>query len=142
MTICTIEDNFLYERIMGEVIWIAILNDNTVVYQDDYRPNISPDSAWLRLKEYCETENKYITCIKLRFRSHWETCPQNKTGYMFVKSALGQLNSDRTIGYYIVGYIENNRLFVEKYRVPELIKELEEERSIEDYQNLIIWKRN
>lgn len=125
---------------MGEVIWIAILNDGTIVYQDDHRPDSSPASAWLRLKNYCLETNKYITNIKLRFRSHWEHCPPNKDGYMFIKSALGHLNSDITIGYYIIGYIENNKLYVEKYRVPELIKELEEERSINDYKDLIIWK--
>ena len=137
--ICTKEDHFLYERIMGETIWVATLNDNTIVYQDDYRPGAYPESAWLRLRQHCLDKNKYITNIYFKFRSHLEHIPSHKDGYLFLKGALAGFGGP-TLGYYIIGYIDNNKLYVDKYKVPELLKEYSEERNIDDYKDLIITK--
>lgn len=130
--ICTVWDEFMESRMEGNVIWIATLNDDTIVYDDTDR---EPVNAWLRLREYCLTENKQIKALKLRFRSHYESVP-NGSGYVFVKSILGHLVGPQ-IAYNIVG-VQQDTFRVYKFRVPELILELTEERDIESYRNLLI----
>lgn len=45
-----------------EILWCAVLNDGTEVYSDYYIDDLPP--PWIRLKEYCEKEKKYIKTIK------------------------------------------------------------------------------
>lgn len=134
--ITTIEDEFIRNKIEDEVIWIATLNNGLIVYQDDNRPNY--ESAWLRLQKYCKENNLKITHIRCRFRSHWEHIPSNKDGYVFCKSALGDLSSGITIGYYNFGYLENGHFIFQKWRIPELLLDTTEERNLDDYQHLLI----
>ena len=47
-------------------IWMVTLSNGESVYQDDNRPNIYPESAWIRLKIYCEENDLYITDMKIR----------------------------------------------------------------------------
>ena len=50
-------------------IWIAELSNGEMIYQDDGKPDCYPESAWLRLKEYCEQNNLSIKSISVKNRS-------------------------------------------------------------------------
>jgi hypothetical protein len=135
--ICTKIDDYINSKILGETIWIVKLTNNLEVYQDDNRPGLEP-SAWLRLKEYCETNNVKIANFTLRFRSHYENIVPNKTGYIFCKGCIALLGNESSYNLYKVGYIENNSIIMEKWRVPELVLYNTEICNIGDYKQLII----
>ena len=134
----TSESELSQEKLEGDPMWVVTLSNGLTVYNDDGRTDVEPASAWLRLQEYCRKNDLTIQTFRLRFRSHWEHAPANKDGYIFCYSALGSLFSDHTIGFYIIGYLENGKLIVQKWRVPELILDSTEERNLEDYRNLLI----
>lgn len=135
--ISTSIDDYIYSKLMGEAIWIAKLSSGIEVYQDDDRPGLEP-SAWLRLKEYCQKNNENITNIVLRFRSHYENIEPNKKGYVFCKSCIAILGNDSSYNIYKIGFIENNHIIMQKWKVPELILHSTDICNIGDYKNLLI----
>lgn len=138
--ICTEVDNWLQERMMGSTVWVVKLNDETIVYQDDDR-NYPGDSAWLRLKQYCEQNQKYIISMYLKFRSHVEHLPDNKEGYSFIKSLRGFYSSELQYHFYNCGYLHDDGSFIfEKWKVPELLMDLKEARNLDDYRHVFIQK--
>lgn len=138
--ICTVQDDYAYDVMMGETRWVVRLNDDTEVFMDDNRVGINPPQAWLRLKKYCEENNKWIEKIHLQFRSHCEAIPSGKDGYMFCRCARGYFNSESTVHYFLIGYLEKGKLIMERWMAPELIRENVEERDINNYKDLIIFK--
>jgi len=123
-------DPFIEDFLHENTTWIVTLNDGTIHYDD---PRIT---AWLELKKKCEAEGKYIDKIVLKFRSHYETLDKAK-GYTFIKSALGSFGSNKTINYYVFGF-KNDNFKVQKWRIPELIKEREELRDFNQYKEFYI----
>lgn len=117
--ITTYEDEFIRNRYEDFTRWIAYLDDGTKVYQDDGRP-LETEPAWLRLKTYCQVNKRYIKQLILQFRDHFEPLPPNKDGYMF-KFGAGATWGGPTYQQYIVGYIEDGRLYKFVYNIPELI---------------------
>lgn len=127
--ITTYEDDFIRSRYESFTRWIAYLDDGTKVYQDDGRPLETDQDenwkdvtipAWLRLKTYCKINNRYIKQLILQFRDHFEPLPPNKDGYMF-KFGAGAVWGGPTHQQYVVGYVENGRLYKFVYNIPELI---------------------
>lgn len=58
------KDPYLNEK----TIWVAELDDGTKVYCDDGRG--TPLIAWQRLKSYCDENNRKVSSLMLKFRSH------------------------------------------------------------------------
>jgi hypothetical protein len=62
--ICSQIDSYFKTLIRNlEMLWIATLNDGTKAYSDYDRPGIT-EVPWLRLKKYCEDNNKFIIKIE------------------------------------------------------------------------------
>jgi hypothetical protein len=60
--ICTRIDEHFKSLIRDmEILWSVILDDGTEVYSDYYVENL--DSPWVRLKEYCESNGRYIVRV-------------------------------------------------------------------------------
>lgn len=134
------QDDWLAERYESETRWIATLSNGESVIQDDYRPGVFPESAWLRLKKYCEDNNVFVTNLNLQFRSHIECAANNCDGIYFCRAILASMFNQQT-PMYNVGVIRNNKVFLTKWRTPELIVVGNEEREIEDCKDLIIWNQ-
>jgi hypothetical protein len=112
-------------------VWRAHLTDGTEVWMDDGRPGSDPPSAWLRLRERVAKTGARITGLSLQFRSHKQEniLPADADGYFFRKSALGFLTGTETVESYLVGHLTGGRLFVQRWRVPELVLVEEVERD-------------
>lgn len=133
--ICTKEDSFLDEK----VIWIALLSDDQIVFQDDDREGTYHHSAWVRLKDYCEQEGVYIEDLKIKFRSHVVPIPKSD-GYHFIKGVGCMVGFDPE-EFFIVGTLENGTLKRTWYKVPEIVENKTSdvpEDKISDYESLII----
>lgn len=142
MFISTFEDGYILERFETETRWVVTLEDDTKIFQDDYRPGIEPYSAWTRLKHHVESNNLIIKNMILQFRSH--IIPVNNgpvDGFFFCKAVLGGLALEKTIQYYIAGTLKNDILETRKWYVPELELESAEFRDIALSQECLIKNR-
>ena len=122
-------------------VWKAKLSDGRVVYMDDGRPGMEPSSAWLRLRRLVEETGVRVVGLSLQFRSHQQEniLPADAEGYFFRKSALGFPTGTDTIESYLVGHLTEGRLFVQRWRVPELVMVEEQERDpAEARESLIV----
>lgn len=122
-------DSYINQYADSNPIWIAKLSNGETVYQDDGRPNVQPESAWLRMKQYCEENDLYIESIQVRNRSHVEDVGVGHDGYFFCKGAGALLFQDLTIHTFNIGHLEDEKLHVRIWRLPELIPERFEERD-------------
>ena len=95
--LCVVKDGFFHEVEKYLPHWIVELDDGTMVYQDDERPNVWHHSAWYRLRDYIHHTEHQIVKMHLRFRSHWESLPANKDGYFFCKVARGYYGSKENL---------------------------------------------
>lgn len=114
-----------------QALWEAELDDGTLVYQDDGRPGIYPASAWVRLGDYLRRTGKTIIRLGLRFRTNRLTniLPQKASAYFFSKNDIGFLHSGDTLHFYLLGALQNGKLRVQRWSVPELLLISEEERD-------------
>ena len=127
--ICTKEDSFIFERPR----WVAILSDETKVYQDDDRPNLEIKSAWIRLKKHVKENKLKIKKVYFQFRSNiFDVFPENAEGYYFSNGVIGQLSSDYSINLFIFGEIIGDIARIKSIKVPELIVINEENRQLKN----------
>lgn len=140
--ICTSYDGFLQEK--DESVWIVELSDETRVYCDDGRYGVT-DKAWDRLREYIKTTHSTISKLFIKFRSHIELVverDENTIGWYFGRAA-GCWVGCPTTNYMIVGAVQQSDTILArttKWRVPEIIKDVEEDRDPSDYLDNIIWE--
>jgi hypothetical protein len=116
--LCTNKDDSFIE---DKSVWVAVLNDGTTIYADDNRLNLTPSSAWLRLKLYLNKHKLSIIKLGIRFRSHYEWLPENADGYYFANGISASLFSGKNIYYQILGYIEDEKIICRHYLTPSLI---------------------
>lgn len=133
--LCTVENEATQDYMEGNARWVVKLNDGVTVYSFD-RQNEEAD--WLKLKRYCEAENKYIKEMYIHFRSNYVSMEGGKDGYFFRRGALGGITMDYTENYMYIGYLQNNKIHVSKYRVPEMILQTSEVREVEGNQDSLI----
>ena len=110
-------------------IWTVTLSNGESVYQDDDRPDVYPESAWARLKIYCEENDLHITDMKIRNKGNVQSIESNCDGYFFCKGAGAFLFGGETVHSFVIGVLKDNTLHVRKWRLPELIFEMEERRD-------------
>jgi hypothetical protein len=116
-----------------QAIWVANLSDGTSCFMDDGRPGVQPYSAWVRLKAHLEKTGLSIDNLRLQFRSNIKSdiLPAKASAYFFCKSALGHLNSADTLEFFLVGVLQDGKLRVQRWNVPELILVDVQERDVE-----------
>lgn len=138
------EDSFINELAEHNTRWVVTLSDGRTVYYDDGRPGLENHSAWARLKSYCDEHRLHVTSMYLQFRSHYENIEPNKEGYFFCKAVRGVMTqeNDRTYQYFLCGFVEDNKVKITKYSVPELIVVDRFEREIKDCEEYLIWAKN
>lgn len=133
MTVCLKQDEYVTDLEQGcmTASWRARLSNGDVVIQDDDRPGMDPPQAWLRLQDYVRKNGLSITKIWLQFRSNIQAdiLPENADGYYFCKQALSFLHGSKTFHFYILGSLQNGKLVVQRWKVPELVLVEKEERD-------------
>lgn len=134
--ICTEIDDHMAQYLEGNAVWVVTLDDDTVVYQDDCYEDRA--SAWERLYDYCEENNRYIKHMYIKFRSNVHHLQSGAHGYFFCKCATGHFGDDKTYHSYIVGTLVEGKLRVYKLAVPELLVDWEEERESEQAGKCLI----
>ena len=126
-----IENNFkpnfnLLESKIQQINKIKTLLKNSkevLIASDDDREGDFHPSAWIRLKQYCKETGLYIKSMKIAFRSHEVDVGEEADGFYFCKGASAFMTSNITNELYIIGTLNDGVLRVEKWKVPELIKE-------------------
>ena len=137
-------DDFIRDK--DKTYWSALLSDGRWVYQDDDRPGEAEPRAWVRLQQFCNDNDLFVTQMKIRFRSHEETVPSSTEGY-FCRNRVLSCFSDsksKTFAGYSLGPIINGKIHVETWNVPEIIRcELEpvDIRDIAGNEDAIIWNK-
>lgn len=123
---------------MPPTYWTVQLSDNTYIVQDELP---GEESCWLRLKKHCEENNLYIISIICQFRTNIIEIPKGKEAYYFSKAAscfIGQPTDQQ----YVFGYVEDEKVFLDYYKIPELIITDSFVRSIDECRGkLILGKR-
>ena len=133
MQVCKAIDGYIEEKYERQAMWIAKLSNGETVYQDDERPGLFENSAWIRLKEYVYANKLHIDNLTIRFRSHIISVNHTPVGgFFFRHAALGSFGSAKTVAFYLAGTIQNGILSVVKYRVPEIEVEKIETRDIQE----------
>jgi len=121
--------------------WYVILSNNECIYQDDYRYG-EYDLTIDRLRNYCKKNKLSIKKAFVKFRSHTELAVSLDDGdsFFFRKKVLGSFSSDRNSHYYLFGKVKNNKIYVNHWKIPELILEESDERDLtDDCEESIIW---
>lgn len=136
--VCKEEDEFIFEQ----VHWIAHLSNGEKIFQDDGRPGMDPPQAWLRLKDYCRQQMLSVVNLTLRFRSHFETpLPADAPGYYFINKIVA-IQGGPTIGFYLIGHVEDNQIRLQHWKIPELMFFGEEYRPIKENDESLLWRNN
>jgi len=138
--LCFNEDEYSQSFAEGNPRWVVTLNNGQTVYQDDGRPGVSPHSAWIRLKEYCNKNKLYITNFSFGFRSNKKTLEPNADGYYFCKGSRGAFGASKTLQLFFIGTLINNVLSVSCWKVPEMIREKTEIRNHNEANECLIRK--
>ena len=126
--VCKQEDDFVFEQ----PHWIAHLSNGEKIIQDDGRPDVVPASAWLRLAKYCRQHSLNVVDLTLQFRSHHEApLPKYMPGYYFVNKCVKPFQGGPTLSFLLIGYIDEDKIRVQHWKIPELMLFGEEDRPIE-----------
>lgn len=113
--------------------WVATISDGRTL---DYG-----DIGWLDLKYY--VENGFpIVSLDLVFRNEFKRgiLPENAEGYFFCKG-IGADLGESPINYFLVGYLKEDKIYIQKWVVPELVKVQEEVRPKNSCLNCLIINR-
>jgi len=138
-------DDFIRDK--DQTYWSALLSDGRWVYQDDDRPGEVEKRAWVRLKQFCEENNLYVTKMRIRFRSHEESMPDGTDGYFCMNRVLSAYGdpTKKTQGGYALGPIIDGKIHAQIWNVPEIIPDELNPLSIRDIdknnQEAIIWNK-
>jgi hypothetical protein len=126
-------------------VWFAELSNGEKVFQDDDRPGVNPPSAWVRLVDYCKTNDVYITRFYLSngdgliypFEDE-----EGLEGAYFAKGISGDMFSAETTHSYVFGNVCGNELRIKKYSIPDcqFITDSEIRQLTEDNIQYIIFK--
>ena len=132
-----------YVNVYGDnnPMWIVELSNGETVYQDDDRPGIEPASAWKRLNTYCDAHDVHVVKMNVKNRSHMENVGEGDDGYFFCKCAGAFLFGDETEHSFVVGKLNDGKLFTRKWRMPEVIPESVEERNVVESLEFLITKK-
>lgn len=118
------EDDFTrrLEIDSGMALWRAELSDGRVIVQDDGRPGQEPPQAWYRLGDELVKQDLRLVRFWLQFRTNHKRgiLPRDAEGYFFRKSAIAQLNTKEVRYSYLIGHLQNGKVMVQRWSVPDL----------------------
>lgn len=134
-------DSYVSSYADSNPIWMVTLSNGESIYQDDNRPDVYPESAWKRLKLYCEENDLHITDMKIRNKGNVKSMEPNCDGYFFCKGAGAFLFGGETLHSFVIGTLKDNVLCVRKWRLPELISETNEYRDPRESRESLIVKK-
>ena len=134
-------DSYINVYADNNPIWIVTLSNDETIYQDDGRAGVQPQSAWSRLKIYCEKNDLYIKNLKVKNRSHLEDVGSDYDGYFFCKGAGGFLFDGHTLHTFVIGILEGEKLRTKTWRLPELIPDSFQDRDPYESPNCLIAKK-
>lgn len=136
MIATSIDDPYISSIYYNEPIWVALLSDNTKVYMDNNNPIYEETSAWLRLKTYCQNNNLNIKSLTFQFRSNIiKPLPEDAEGYFFRNGLMGFPNG-LNIGLFFAGYLKDEKVYITRIGVPEMLIIENEIRDISDEQGV------
>lgn len=141
MTVCKTLDKYVNQYGDNNPIWIAMLSNGETIYQDDDRPNVEPQSAWLRLKSYCEDNDVHIVKMQIKNRSHMLEVGSECDGFFFCKVAGSYMFGNETHHAFSIGTLENGRLRVRKWNLPSLEPDRFEDRDPYQVGDMLICKK-
>lgn len=125
--VCTELDKWMHDTWVSSTRWIVELSNGETVWQDDGRPGLDEESAWIRLKNYCEYYGHKITSMRLQFRNH-RPLPVYEGGdaYFFSKLIRASFSNGKKPGavnthYYLVGMLKDGKVHIDKWHVPALV---------------------
>lgn len=110
------EDDREVEFREGNARWVAVLSDGRTAY-DNNREDVS---TWSELHDYCYAEGVWVTKLYAHFRSNYIHIPEGKDGYFFSRSVMGSLVEGSNTYYFLLGWLENDLIHIQKYRIPEM----------------------
>lgn len=127
--------------IRREAHFSAQLDNGEIIFQDDYRAECEHNTqevpqepkAWERLRGYVKQNGIWIKNLWLQNLDNIvKPLPDEADGYYFKKGILGQLFSDHTRHFYIIGYLDlrTKKVKAYKYGVPELLLLETDEREV------------
>lgn len=120
-------DSFIKNK--DKAFYALLLEDGRTIFQDDGRYN-TVDPAWLRIKEFLETNRIRVKSVKIHFRSNSATVlevPEDYDGIYFCNRAQQDLSGFEYAGEQITqffmrfGLLKDNKVYYTDYRVPELL---------------------
>lgn len=124
------QDLWGFEVWLNTTRWVVKLSNGEVITQDDSRPGEQPPQAWLRLAEYVQVNGLRITQMWLEFRDLAKAhLPANAAGYFFKHSIMASVNTGANFRFYLIGYLDGDKVRVQRWKVPELILTEQEDRD-------------
>lgn len=129
MTVSKSLDQYVNQYGDSNPAWVVELSNGETIYQDDERPGLEPSSAWKRLGEYCKNNDLHIQNMKIKNRSNAHEIGAGHDGYFFCKSAGAFMFGDETIHSFIVGTLNDGKLRVRKWAMPDMSPDRFEERD-------------
>jgi len=128
--ISTSVDPFIAVYADSNPFWVIELSDGRTIYQDDDRPELEEKSAWIRAKQYLDSNTGVrIERMKFRFSGYehvvYDSELDNCIGLYFSKGASAILSVDKTKqwDFYVSGKVFNDnglKMSVSRYEVPFL----------------------
>ena len=127
--VCKEPDPYFGQYSDSNAYWLVTLSNKETIYQDDGRPGLEIESAWIRLKQYCLENELYIVDMRVNFRSNSHLVGEFAEGFYFCKGVSGTLYSANSNNLYITGTLKGSVVEVTKWKVPELLSEGSEYRN-------------
>lgn len=95
-------------------ISVTIADTNEKIYLTNYK-------LWFRLKEFCETNNKYISSVSLQFRSHVISCDisHDTSGVYCINSIMAWMGGTNKKNI-VIGTLKDGIVRKQTFSTPEL----------------------
>lgn len=125
--VCTEPDKWMQDTWVHSTRWVVELSNGETVWQDDGRPGLSEDSAWIRLKNYCEMNGYCIKSMRVEFRNNKpEQVYTGGEAYFFSKLIRGAFSSAKKVEvfnshYYLIGMLKEGKVHIDKWLTPSLV---------------------
>ena len=139
--VCTSLDKWMEDTWVHSTRWVVELSNGETVWQDDGRPGLE-DSAWVRLKNYCEQNSLKIKNLRLKFRNNMPDKVYEGGDFFFSKLIRAAFISSKGAAdnshYYLIGVTNGDTVMIDKWLVPALVLQDSFERNRSECEENII----